>query len=65
MYGRLAYLKNHLSIFVHVAFFDARDAENNYAWPLNFLKHRLIDFNKDVFKTSRRPIMNSQCHSPT
>jgi hypothetical protein len=56
-----SYLKNHLSI-VQLAFFDAQDAQNEYAWPFDLLKHRLIDFNKVVFKTSRRPIMNSQCH---
>jgi hypothetical protein len=30
-------------------FFDAMDAENEFAWPLDTLKHRIIDFTKIVF----------------
>jgi hypothetical protein len=39
-----ASLKHHLSEFVQVAFFDAQDAENDFAWPFDTLKHRFIDF---------------------
>jgi hypothetical protein len=47
--GHLAYLKHHLSDFFQVAFFNAQDAENEFVWPLDTLKHRFIDFTKVVF----------------
>jgi hypothetical protein len=36
-------LKYHFRDFLQVAFLDAQDAENNFAWPLNSLKHAFID----------------------
>jgi hypothetical protein len=47
--GPFAYLKRHLSYFVKIAFFDARVAENDFAWHFDSLKHRFIDFTKVVF----------------
>jgi hypothetical protein len=44
--GPFAYLKHHLSDFVQVAFFDARNAENNFTWPLDTFEHRFIDITK-------------------
>jgi hypothetical protein len=38
-----------LSEFVKVAFFDAHDAENDFAWLFETLKHCFIDFTKVVF----------------
>jgi hypothetical protein len=35
---------------VKVAFYDALDAEYDYTWPFNQMKHRFIDFTKVVFK---------------
>jgi hypothetical protein len=46
--GPFAYLKHHLSNFVRLAFFDAQDVENEFAWTFHTLNHRLIDFNKVV-----------------
>jgi hypothetical protein len=34
---------------VQVAFFDAQDAENEFAWPFDTMKHSFIDFIKVVF----------------
>jgi hypothetical protein len=42
-------LKNHLSDFVHVAFFDAQNADNEFTWPFETLKHLFIDLTKIVF----------------
>jgi hypothetical protein len=44
-----AYLKFHLSEFVQGTFIDAQDAENEFAWPFDPLKHRFIDFTIVVF----------------
>jgi hypothetical protein len=37
-------------------FFYDQNAENVFAWTFDTLKHHFIDFNKVVFKTSRRKI---------
>jgi hypothetical protein len=42
--GQSAYLKHHLSDFNQVAFFNARDSENDIAWPFDTLKHSFVDF---------------------
>jgi hypothetical protein len=42
-------LKLHFSNVVLVAFFDAKDAENEFAFALDTLKHRFIDFTKVGF----------------
>jgi hypothetical protein len=44
-----ASLKHHLTNLVQAAFFDAQDAENEFALVFNTLKHLFIDFTKDVF----------------
>jgi hypothetical protein len=40
---------NHLSDFVHVDFWDAQIAENDFSSPSDTLKFRFIDFVKVVF----------------
>jgi hypothetical protein len=47
--GQFSYLKRHLSDFMKVTFFDSGDAENEFAWPFDTLKHRFIDFTEVVF----------------
>jgi hypothetical protein len=42
-------MKHHLSDFVQVAFFDALDAENDFAWPFDTSKYRFIELTKVVF----------------
>jgi hypothetical protein len=44
-----AYLKHHLSDFVQVSFFDAKDAENEFAWLFDAMKYRFIEFTKVLF----------------
>jgi hypothetical protein len=46
--GHSLFLKQHLSDFDQVAFFDAQEAQNVFAWVFDNLKHRFIDFNKVV-----------------
>jgi hypothetical protein len=38
-------MKHHFRDLVQVAFLDAQDAENEFAWPFITWKHRFIDFN--------------------
>jgi hypothetical protein len=47
--GPFAYLKHHLGVFLQVAFFDAQDAENEFAWTFVTFKHRFIDFTAVAF----------------
>jgi hypothetical protein len=49
--GLISYLKNHLRESVKVVFFDAQDAEYDFARPFDTLKYRFIDITKVVFKT--------------
>jgi hypothetical protein len=42
--GPFDYLNHHLSDFVQVPFFIAQDAEIEYVWLIDPLKHRFIDF---------------------
>jgi hypothetical protein len=44
-------LKHHFRDFVQVAFafLDAQDAESEFAWPSDTLKHRFIDLTKFAF----------------
>jgi hypothetical protein len=45
-------LKYQLSDFIKFAWFNTQDAGNVFLWPFATLKHRFIDFNKLIFKTS-------------
>jgi hypothetical protein len=47
--GTFAYLKHHLRNFVQVAFCETQDAENEFEWTLEILKHRFIDLTKIIF----------------
>jgi hypothetical protein len=58
-------LKIHLNNYVKMAFSDARDAENEFAWPITTWKHRFIDLNKAFLYTFRMQIFNSEDLSPT
>jgi hypothetical protein len=40
--GPFAYLKHNFSEFIQVAFLVAQDAENEFVWPFDTLKHRFI-----------------------
>jgi hypothetical protein len=42
-------LKTSLNDHIQVASFDAQDAEYEFAWPFDNLKHLFIDFTKGVF----------------
>jgi hypothetical protein len=42
-------LKHRFREFVQVSFLEAQDAENDFAWPFDTLKHRFIDINKVAF----------------
>jgi hypothetical protein len=44
-----ASLKHHLTNLIQAAFFDAQNAENEFAFVFNTLKHLFIDFTKDDF----------------
>jgi hypothetical protein len=41
-------LKHLLIDSVQVAFLDAQEAKNEFAWPFDTLKHRFVDFTKIV-----------------
>jgi hypothetical protein len=45
---QFAYFKQHSSDFAQVVFFDARDAENDFASPFDTLKYR-FDFTEVDF----------------
>jgi hypothetical protein len=62
--GPFDYLNHHLSDFAQVPFFNAQDAEIEYVWPIDPLRHRFIAFTT-FFETFRRQIMSSKGHSPT
>jgi hypothetical protein len=47
--GEFTYLKNHLRDFVQVEPFDAKEAQNEFAWQFDTLKERIIVFTKVVF----------------
>jgi hypothetical protein len=47
--GPFAYFKHHLSDLEQFANFDAQDAENEFPWPFEALKHHFVDFKKVVF----------------
>jgi hypothetical protein len=53
----ISLLKNHYRKFVQVAFLDAEDAENDFAWFFDTFKYRFIDFTKVVLKTYRTQIV--------
>jgi hypothetical protein len=38
------YFKNHFLDLLQVAFLVAQKAENEFAWPIDNLKHRFIDY---------------------
>jgi hypothetical protein len=44
----LTYLNQHLSDFVEVAFFDAQEAQNEFARLFDTLKQRFIEFSKII-----------------
>jgi hypothetical protein len=48
--GPFFYLKHHLSNFLQLALFDAKEAENVFSWPFDTVKYRYIDFSKVVLK---------------
>jgi hypothetical protein len=46
--GSFAYLKHHLRDFVR-RLCDSQEAENDFAWPFDIMKHRFNGFIKVVF----------------
>jgi hypothetical protein len=42
-------MKHNFRDFVQVAFLDAQEAENDFAWPFDILNHRFIDLTKIVY----------------
>jgi hypothetical protein len=49
MSGPFDILTHHFCGFVQAALLDAQDAENEFAWPFDTLKHRFIEFTKVAF----------------
>jgi hypothetical protein len=43
VFRTIRFLKHHLSAFVQIAFYDAQDTGNEFAWHFDTLKHRFID----------------------
>jgi hypothetical protein len=55
----IAYVKNHLSDFVQVAFLEDQEAQNEFAWQTENFKHRFTAVPNSFLKTSRRLIIRS------
>jgi hypothetical protein len=52
-------LESSLPLLRSSSFINSQDAENEFTWPFDTMKHCFIDLTKVVFKSSRRQIMTS------